>query len=130
MLLTSSHFHLSGRAVDMRVLNKTQGYTRVDKNPLDNAFKPQALTAPKRWHINACLLGYVVTAILQTSLVDYLRVHDALGRKTLLLPTMANTLGMMLCGFLMGAQNWRHGVRRVTTSLRLRRWVIAGACES
>ena len=107
--------------------NKTEGYTRIHvDNTLNNTDEPQGLAAAKWWQVQACLAGYVITAVLQTSLVDYLRVHDALGRKAMLLPTLANTLGMMLCGLLMGAQNWRHGVARVIASVRLRRWVIAG----
>lgn len=110
-------------------LNKVDGYTRIDKTSLDSSDKPQKRANSKRWHESICLVGYVLTAVLQTSLVDYLRVHDALGRKALLLPTLANTIGMTLCGLLMGRQKWGLGVARVTSSLQLRRLVLSGACR-
>ena len=123
--------HFLGQTLKMRsALNKADGYTRIDKHSLDSTKKAQKRANSKRWHVNICLVGYVLTAVLQTSLVDYLRVHDALGRKALLLPTLANTIGMALCGLLMGSHKWRLGVTRVTSSLQLRRLVLAGVSDS
>ena len=107
-------------------LNKAEGYTRIDNHSLDSTNKAQKRSKSKRWHVSICLVGYVLSAVLQTSLIDYLRVHDAIGRKALLLPTLASTIGMALCGLLMGAHKWRLGVTRVTSSLQLRRLVLAG----
>ena len=51
-------------------------------------------------------LLYVVTGILQPIIVDWLRLHNALGRHGLLLPTWANTLGMAACGLFASKHDW------------------------
>jgi drug/metabolite transporter (DMT)-like permease len=51
---------------------------------------------------------YVGTGILQPILIDYLRINHCLGRHWLLLPTLANTLGMASCGLLSTQQERQH----------------------
>ena len=124
------HTHFLGHVPKMRsALNKAEGYTRIDNHSLDSTNKAQKSSNSKRWHVSIGLVGYVLIVVLQTSLVDYLRVHDALGRKALLLPTVASRIGMTLCGLLMGIRKWKLGITRVTSSVQLRRLVIAGVCN-
>ena len=59
---------------------------------------------------------YVSTGVLQTMLVDTLRLHNLLGRKWLLLPTLANTSGMALCGLLLN-QNQRRELKFMLNAL-------------
>lgn len=49
---------------------------------------------------------YIITGILQPIVIDYLRLSSLLGHKFLLLPTLANTIGMALCGLLVSSQEW------------------------
>ena len=46
------------------------------------------------------ILLYVGTGILQPILIDHLRLASCMGRRALLLPTLANVLGMATCGIL------------------------------
>ena len=53
------------------------------------------------------LFIYISTGILQPIIIDTLRHHNCLGHKYLLLPTLANTLGMALCGLLVSKSEWQ-----------------------
>ena len=50
---------------------------------------------------------YITTGIAQPILIDTLHIHGLLGHKHLLLPTLANTTGMALCGLLVPSSQWR-----------------------
>lgn len=50
---------------------------------------------------------YITTGIAQPILIDTLHIHGLLGHKYLLLPTLANTTGMALCGLLVPSSQWR-----------------------
>ncbi len=52
------------------------------------------------------LILYISTGIAQPILVDTLRIHALLGHKYLLLPTLANTTGMALCGLVASTVQW------------------------
>jgi len=57
---------------------------------------------------------YIITGILQPIVIDYLRLSSLLGHKFLLLPTLANTIGMALCGLLVSAQEWSLFFKRIS----------------
>lgn len=54
------------------------------------------------------LILYISTGILQPLIIDTLRIHSLLGHHYLLLPTLANTTGMALCGLLASKHQWNN----------------------
>lgn len=70
---------------------------------------------------------YVVTGILQPVLIDSLRMRSCLGRKVLLLPTLANVLGMACCGALATAADRTALVARLRADGALRRSLLLTA---
>ena len=69
--------------------------------------------------VNKLIIGvivYISTGIAQPILIDTLRIHALLGHKYLLLPTLANTTGMALCGLLASASNWNDFKHLLLTS--------------
>jgi len=76
------------------------------RNPATTTPLTEAPTTQFRLKTLFGILLYVSTGILQPLLTDNLRLQNNLGRKTLLLPTLANTCGMALCGLLVSPQSW------------------------
>lgn len=68
---------------------------------------------------------YIITGVLQPTIIDYLRMHDFLGRKLLLIPTLANTSGMALCGLAVSSDQWRTFFRYLGPDLK--RMILATA---
>ena len=69
--------------------------------------------------LNKLIIGvilYISTGIAQPILIDTLRIHALLGHKYLLLPTLANTTGMALCGLLASTSNWNDFKHLLLTS--------------
>ena len=66
------------------------------------------------------LAAYVTSGCLQTMTVDWLRLHRALGHRYLLLPTLANVIGMACCGFFPAQVEWRATMRLVRHSPKVR----------
>jgi len=62
---------------------------------------------PQRAWLALLLAAYVVTGTLQPTVVDYLRLRGAIGRRVLLVPTLCNVLGMAACGMLASRAEWR-----------------------
>jgi drug/metabolite transporter (DMT)-like permease len=50
---------------------------------------------------------YVGTGILQPIVIDYLKSNGSLGRKILVLPTLANVMGMACCGVMVESKEWK-----------------------
>ena len=73
------------------------------------------------------ILVYVATGILQPTVIDFLRIHNCLGRKWLLLPTLANTLGMALCGLLVSSHQWQTFQSFLKSNARLRQCILLTA---
>jgi hypothetical protein len=67
------------------------------------------------------LVCYVVTGTLQPTVVDYLRLHGAIGKKVLLVPTLCNVLGMAACGVLASTRQWREAFDLLKRSGEARR---------
>jgi len=55
---------------------------------------------PSKRIIATNIILYVITGIIQPILTDTLRIHGLIGRSWLLLPALANTTGMVMCGLL------------------------------
>ena len=51
---------------------------------------------------------YVTSGVLQPVLIDWLRLHHALGRRWMLLPTLANAVAMAATGLLARRMEWQH----------------------
>jgi len=63
-------------------------------------------TSPSLKNLITGLSIYIATGITQPILTDALRINNLLGHKHLLLPTLANTAGMALCGLLVSKSQW------------------------
>ena len=84
----------------------------------------------RQLHFGAWLCAYVLSGCMQTLLVDSLRLHRALGQRILLLPTLANVVGMALCGSCASAAERRLVVGLLRSSPALRsRVAIAAAVD-
>jgi len=66
-------------------------------------------SASRAW-LAFLLACYVVTGTLQPTAIDYLRLHHAIGKKVLLMPTLCNVLGMTACGVLASRAQWREAL--------------------
>lgn len=73
------------------------------------------------------LLVYVATGVLQPIIIDYLRLHNLLGSKFLLLPTLANVLGMASCGLLASSVTWSNFKTVFRSNAKLRRMIFITA---
>lgn len=62
---------------------------------------------PQKMQLIIILSLYIITGILQPTIIDYLRIHHYLGHKGLLIPTLANTLGMAFVGFMVSKEKWQ-----------------------
>ncbi len=63
---------------------------------------------PSIKYLSMGLFIYISTGIAQPLLIDTLRMNSLLGHKYLLLPTLANTTGMALCGLLASKSQWNN----------------------
>lgn len=79
-----------------------------------------------RLRIALLLACYVFTGTIQPILVDYLRMHNAVGRKLLLVPTLCNVLGMAACGVLASASEWSNAHDILRHDRRIRRLLLKG----
>jgi len=74
------------------------------------------------------IIFYVSTGIIQPMLVDALRLRSCLGRKSLLLPTLARTTGMALVGILSTSADRSNVRRMLTTDADFRKSLLFVAC--
>ena len=65
--------------------------------------------------------AYVISGVLQPVIIDWLRLHRALGRHILLLPTLANAVSMAATGGLASRADWQHFLRLHLSSSHKRR---------
>jgi len=70
---------------------------------------------------------YIGTGILQPLIIDTLRLHQSLGRSILLLPTLANTSGMALCGALASSSQWKTFRTNLSTNPSLLKRIVTTA---
>ena len=84
------------------------------------------------WRFWLAAIVYVGTGILQPMVIDYLKGYNALGRKVLLLPTLANVMGMALCGCLASKEEWAnfsfHANHRVIGMASIIDWISGMLC--
>ncbi len=84
------------------------------------------------WRFWLAAFVYVGTGILQPMIIDYLKGYNALGRKVLLLPTLANVMGMSLCGCLASKEEWANfsfqSNRRVIGMASMIDWISGMLC--
>lgn len=92
----------------------------------ESKFKSKS-SSPNEFLMAIGLSIYILSGILQPIIIDYLRIHNLLGRKLLLLPTLANTLGMSLCGFVASELSWKSFQKNLKKSQRLKKMVLLTA---
>ena len=73
------------------------------------------------------LAVYIITGVLQPIIIDYLRISNLLGHKSLLLPTLANSIGMALCGLLASNSTWETFRSNLKRSQKLKKMVFLTA---
>lgn len=92
------------------LIRKKQKHRRQQNiiTPTANTVPPMLVPSPSQSQKNLIfgLIIYITTGIAQPILIDTLRINALLGHKYLLLPTLANTTGMALCGLLASKSQW------------------------
>ena len=86
--------------------------------------EPSKSHSHSQTQITIGLVVYIITGVLQPIIIDYLRIHNLLGQKFLLLPTLANATGMALCGLLASSTAWETFRGSLKRSHKLKKMVL------